>query len=145
LIGGFAVAAWGVPRATQDIDFAVAIGTKDPGALATFMGGHYESGGSDDPLKGVIRATVTAVGGSVPLQLVFLPVAFTNAIFQHVETLSIMTHTAPIVMGRRRSCRALMRMRPIAGNAAIHSLFDVSPLPRYKNLSSKKQTPSRSV
>lgn len=97
LIGGFAVAAWGVPRATQDIDFAVAIGTKDPGTLATFMGGQCESGGPDDPLRGVIRATVTAAGGSVPLQLVFLPLVFTNAIFQHVETLSIMTHTAPVV------------------------------------------------
>ena len=27
LIGGFAVSAWGVPRATHDIDFAVAIGS----------------------------------------------------------------------------------------------------------------------
>jgi hypothetical protein len=61
------------------------------------MGGQYESAGQDDPLKGVIRATVTVAGGPVPLQLVFLPLTFTNAIFQQVDTLSIMNHTAPIV------------------------------------------------
>ena len=41
LIGGFAVSAWGVPRATQDIDFAIAIDQADPQALATFIGGRY--------------------------------------------------------------------------------------------------------
>jgi hypothetical protein len=97
LIGGFAVAAWGVPRATQDIDFAVAVGTQDPKALATFMGGRYDAGGVDDPLKGVIRASVTIDAGSIPLQLIMLPAAFTDAIFQHVEMLSILNHQVPVV------------------------------------------------
>jgi hypothetical protein len=44
LIGGFAVSAWGVPRATQDIDFAIAIAQADPKALATFIGGRYQAG-----------------------------------------------------------------------------------------------------
>lgn len=51
LIGGFAVSAWGVPRATQDIDFAVAIGSANPQALATFLGGRFEAGEPDDPLR----------------------------------------------------------------------------------------------
>jgi hypothetical protein len=97
LIGGFAVAAWGVPRATQDIDFAVAIGTKDPRALATFMGGRYDGGGPDDPLRGVIRASVTVPSGSVPLQLIFLSSAFSDVIFQRVETLSLMNQSMPVV------------------------------------------------
>jgi hypothetical protein len=97
LIGGFAVAAWGVPRATQDIDFAVAIGSKDPYVLAEYMDGQYDIGGVDDPLKGVIRATVTVASGSVPLQLVFLPSVFTDAIFHQVETLSILNHRVPVV------------------------------------------------
>jgi hypothetical protein len=97
LIGGLAVSAWGVPRATQDIDFAVAIGTEDPHALATFIGGRYDSGGPDDPLRGVVRATVTVGSSSVPLQLVFLPSTFSDAIFQRVETLSIMNHRVPVV------------------------------------------------
>lgn len=97
LIGGFAVAAWGVPRATHDIDFAVAIGTNDPQALATFMGGRYEGGGPDDPLRGVICATVEVASTSVPLQLVFLPSMFTDAIFQKLEILSILNHRVPVV------------------------------------------------
>jgi hypothetical protein len=83
----------GVPRATQDIDFAVAIGTKDPRALATFMGGRYDAGGPDDPLRGVIRASVTVPSGSVPLQLIFLSSAFSDVIFQRVETLSLMNQS----------------------------------------------------
>lgn len=110
LIGGFAVAAWGVPRATQDIDFAVAIGTNDPQALATFMGGHYEGGGPDDPLKGVIRATVTVASAAVPLQLVFLPSRFTGAIFQDVKTLSILNHRIPVV-----NWEALVLLKVYAG------------------------------
>lgn len=97
LIGGFAVAAWGVPRATQDIDFAVAIGSNDPSNLAAFMSGQYESGGVDDPLKGVIRATITVASESVPVQLVFLPTAFTDAIFQRVELLPIMNRSVSVV------------------------------------------------
>jgi hypothetical protein len=65
LIKGFAVAAWGVPRATQDIDFAIAIGTKNVEELAVFLNGRYAAGGADDPLRGVIRTTVAA--GSVPV------------------------------------------------------------------------------
>ena len=44
LIGGFAVSAWGVSRATQDIDLAVALGTSAPLALATHLGATYEAG-----------------------------------------------------------------------------------------------------
>ena len=97
LIGGFAVAAWGVPRATHDIDFAIAIGTKEPQALAAFLEGRYDAGGPDDPLKGVIRATVTVGATAVPLQLVFLPAIFTDAIFEQIEMLSIMNHRVPVV------------------------------------------------
>lgn len=39
LIGGFAVSAWGMPRATNDIDFAVAIVAADPQALPIFLEG----------------------------------------------------------------------------------------------------------
>lgn len=60
LIGGFAVSAWGVPCATQDIDFAVAIGAADPQALANFMGGRYEA---------VNRTTHSVESGMPPSKL----------------------------------------------------------------------------
>jgi hypothetical protein len=37
LVGGFAVSVWGVSRATQDIDLAVALGVSEPQALAAYL------------------------------------------------------------------------------------------------------------
>lgn len=60
LIGGFGVSAWGVPRATQDFDFAIAIGQADPQALATLKGqttasqryaGHRVDGGDSGGIE----------------------------------------------------------------------------------------------
>jgi ribosome-binding protein aMBF1 (putative translation factor) len=49
LVGGFAVSAWGVARATQDIDLAVALGTADPARLAAYLKAGYQPGDPDDP------------------------------------------------------------------------------------------------
>ena len=47
LIGGFAVPAWGVPRATRNIDFATAIDSANPHSLTPLqMVGTFFSGGS---------------------------------------------------------------------------------------------------
>jgi hypothetical protein len=73
LIGGFAVSAWGVPRATNDIDFAVAIGAVDPQALAIFLGGRFEAGEADDPLRGLVHTSIQVGSTSVSLQLIFSP------------------------------------------------------------------------
>jgi hypothetical protein len=97
LIGGFAVSAWGVPRATQDIDFAVAIGSTTPQALAAFLGGRYEAGEADDPLTGVLHASFEGGNEPVPLQLIFLPPIFTKVTFQQVEWLPVMDRTVPVV------------------------------------------------
>ena len=97
LIGGFAVSAWGMPRATQDVDFAVAIGNTDPQALAAFLGGRYETGGPDDPLQGFMHASIDVDSIAVPLQLVFFAPRFTEVIFRHVERLSVMGQFVPVV------------------------------------------------
>ena len=97
LIGGFAVSAWGVPRATRDFDFAVAIGSVDPQALATFLGGRYERGDDDDPLRGVIHASLEIGSEVISLQLIMLPPAWTEVTFRHVETILIMDRAVPIV------------------------------------------------
>ena len=73
LIGGFAVSAWGVPRATNDIDFAVAIGAADPQALAIFLGGRFEAGEADDPLRGVVHTSIQVGSTAVSLQLISPP------------------------------------------------------------------------
>jgi hypothetical protein len=96
LIGGFAVSAWGVPRATQHIDFAIAIGSANPQALATFLGGRFEAGEPDDPLSGVVHAFIQVGADPVALQLIFFPSSLTKITFKHVVTLSVMERV-PVV------------------------------------------------
>lgn len=97
LIGGFAVSAWGVPRATQDIDFAIAIGSANPHTLATFLGGRFEPGEPDDPLKGVLHSSIQIGSVSISLQLILFPSSLTKIAFQQVETLSVMDQVVPVV------------------------------------------------
>jgi hypothetical protein len=97
LIGGFAVSAWGVPRATQDIDFAIAIAQADPKALASFIGGRYQAGEPDDPLRGVVVVSIEVEHEPISLQLVFFPSLLTELTFRHVETLSVLACSVPVV------------------------------------------------
>jgi Domain of unknown function (DUF1814). len=97
LIGGFAVAAWGVPRATHDFDFAIALGASDPRAAAEFLGGEYEAGDAEDPLQGVIHLSLGPAPASVPVQLVIFPPAFADLVFRHVESLPLMERIVPVV------------------------------------------------
>ena len=97
LIGGFAVSAWGVPRATQDFDFAIATSQANSQALATFLGGQYRAGEPDDPLQGVMDLPVEVEGQSIPLQLVIFPSIFTELAFRHVELLSVLGRIVPVV------------------------------------------------
>ena len=97
LIGGFAVSAWGVPRATQDIDFAIAIAQTHPQALATFIGGRYQAGEPDDPLRGVVVVSIEVEHEPISLQLVFFPALLTELAFRHVETLSVLECSVLVV------------------------------------------------
>jgi hypothetical protein len=112
LIGDLAVSAWAVPRATKDIDFAVAIGTADPHALAKFLGGHFEAGETDDPLKGVVHTSIQISAIPVSLQLIFFPSALTEVVFQEVESLFIMERKVPVV-----SWRSLILLKLYAGGS----------------------------
>ncbi len=73
LIGGFAVSAWGLPRATYDFDFALDPGRTDAFPLAEALGGQYRAGAADDPLTGLITLSVTVSDQSIPIQLLLLP------------------------------------------------------------------------
>lgn len=97
LIGGFAVSAWGVPRATHDLDFALALGTSDPGPLARFLQAEFYQGESDDPLRGVFRMRVEVEAIQVPVQLVLLPPVWNAIVFKSVRSLSVFGCTVPVV------------------------------------------------
>lgn len=97
LIGGFAVSAWGVSRATQDIDLAVALGTSAPQALSTHLGAAYEAGDADDPLQGAFHLTIETNGQEVPIQLILLRSKWTDVAFKGVTTLNILGCAVPVV------------------------------------------------
>jgi len=97
LIGGLAVSAWGVPRATQDLDFALAVSTDDTAELGRVIEGEYRSGGPDDPLRGVLTTVLAVDDRTVPAQLIVLPSAWTDLISQDLQMLSIFGTTVPVV------------------------------------------------
>lgn len=97
LIGGFAVSAWGVARATQDIDLAVALGTSEPQALANHLGATYEPGGIDDPLQGIFRLSLTCEGQEMPVQLIVLPSKLAALAFENIERLNTLGCSVPVV------------------------------------------------
>jgi hypothetical protein len=97
LVGGFAVSAWGVARATQDIDLAVALGTSEPQALAIHLGATYQSGDIDDPLRGVFRLVLKYEGQDVPVQLIVLQPKWAGVVFKGIETLKVLGCSAPVV------------------------------------------------
>lgn len=76
LIGGLALIAHGVGRATKDVGFlvdfplqqgpALAQSLKESGLPATFR-----KGGADDPIVGVIRITIPAAGDPIQCDILF--------------------------------------------------------------------------
>jgi Nucleotidyl transferase AbiEii toxin, Type IV TA system len=110
LIGGFAVSAWGIPRATHDIDFVLALGSAEAASLAAHLHAEFHAGESDDPLRGVFRMSVTVDHLSVPVQLVLLPPAWNTVVFAHVESLPVFGCTVRVV-----SWQALILLKLYAG------------------------------
>jgi hypothetical protein len=110
LIGGFAVAAWGVPRATHDLDFALALGVADPLAMSRHLGAEYQAGDADDPLCGVFQLTVTIEDVAIPVQLIVLPSVWNTIIFRGITTLSVFGCAVPVV-----SWQSLILLKLYAG------------------------------
>ncbi len=110
LVGGFAVAAWGVPRATQDLDFALVLGEADPADVSRQLEAVFHPGGPDDPLRGVFRARVSVADQEVPVQLIILPGAWTSIIVDGIVPLTVFGSTVPVV-----SWKALILLKLYAG------------------------------
>lgn len=112
LIGGLAVAAWGVPRATHDLDFALALGSADPSALSRSLNARFQVGEDDDPLRGVFQTTMTIEGVSIPIQIIILPAAWNAITFHGIEQLSVFGCEVPVV-----SWQSLILLKLYAGGA----------------------------
>lgn len=83
LIGGLAVSAWSIPRATADIDFAVSSPQLE--TLSDFLHGELRLGQFPDPLKASISFQLQGQFGAVPVQLVQFPPAWEKEIFHQPE------------------------------------------------------------
>ncbi|MEW6245373.1 MAG: hypothetical protein AB1555_01550 [Nitrospirota bacterium] len=90
LVGGFAVAVWGKPRATHDIDLAVALGAADPAMLAADLNAGYRPGDPDDPLSGVFRIEVSVGEHVVPVQLIVFEPKWADIVFRRVDIVSVL-------------------------------------------------------
>jgi len=97
LVGGFAVSAWGTPRATHDIDLAVALGAADPARLATHLQASYQPGDPDDPLRGVFSVALSTGEQTVPIQLIVFQPRWAEIVFKRVEMVSILKCQVPVV------------------------------------------------
>ena len=97
LVGGFAVSAWGVALATQDIDLAVALGTADPARLAAHLKTYYQPGDPDDPLRGVFRLELAVGKRTVPVQLILLQPPWADLVLEHVKKISVLECRLPVV------------------------------------------------
>lgn len=110
LVGGFAVSAWGLARATRDIDLAVALGGADPAHLANHLKASYQPGDPDDPLRGVFRLELPTGEHVVPVQLIVFQPKLTDIVFRRVKTLSVLDCEVPVV-----SWQALVLLKLYAG------------------------------
>lgn len=97
LVGGFAVSAWGVARATQDIDLAIALGTSQPKTLSAHLGATYQAGDAEDPLRGVFRLALKSKGQEIPVQLIILQSKWADVVFQGIETINVLGCPVPVV------------------------------------------------
>lgn len=111
LIGGFAAAAWGVPRATYDIDLALVTTSTDHQKIAEAIGAQFSAGDPSDPLRGVFHLTIDAQGQAVPIQLILLPTRWTDSVFKGLQPLPILDTSVPVV-----SWQALVLLKLYAGS-----------------------------
>jgi hypothetical protein len=111
LIGGFAAAAWGVPRATHDIDFVLVAGSTDHREIAEAIGAQFRAGDPSDPLRGVFHLTIDTKGQVIPIQLILLPTRWTDAVLNGLQTLPILDCSVPVV-----SWQTLVLLKLYAGS-----------------------------
>jgi hypothetical protein len=76
LIGGLAVAARGIVRATQDVDLMVALPVQEALSLEQSMRvsgfqATFHRGAPDDPLIGVLRLAIPASGAEIKCDVIF--------------------------------------------------------------------------
>ena len=99
VIGGYAVAAWGEPRATRDLDLLCS--AKDENALAAALrdaGLNFEHrlGELDDPISGVIHVELGTAGNPYDIDVLFGIRGAPGGIFARVRLVQIEDLMIPV-------------------------------------------------
>ena len=141
LIGGLAVSRWSKPRATVDIDLAIALGNSQLEELADFFEGEFRKGDIRDPLQGSITFQITSESGAIPVQALQFPKSWEEVAFHDVDSQTLEGVNLPIV-----DWKALVLLKLYAGSAldlqdAENILATVSPKKSdLEHLKNKAQT-----
>jgi len=93
IIGGFAVAAWGYPRATEDIDFAISVNRDRLKEVAAYFKGELKVGDFSDPLI----ATINFELEKCLIQLIVLPKNWEAIAFEDLQLINLMGTDLPII------------------------------------------------
>ena len=112
VIGGVAVARWGYPRATGDIDIAVALPENKLEDLAQHLGGNFTVGDIRDPLMASICFYEQTPQGKVPIQLLQFPPSWEKVIFEDSIEEKFQNYLLPII-----GWQSLILLKMYAGGA----------------------------
>ena len=112
LIGGLAVARWGNPRSTGDIDFAIRLGNRTLDELAELLKGTVRRADAKDPLAGAVTFRPIVKRGAAPVQLVVFHPAWDALIFEVASRVTVGKLRIPVV-----DWRALILLKLYAGGA----------------------------
>jgi len=97
LIGGLAVSAWGIPRASHALEFALALGTASPTAFPQYLNAEFHVEDHDDKSRGVYQLEYSTNDLNIPIHLSLLPPQWTRIIVDHEVELSILEFTIPVI------------------------------------------------
>lgn len=116
LIGAYAVAVWGVPRATHDIDFIADIpNDKMQEIIKTIQScglkTEVNTGDSDDPINSAIRVTYTDTNFEETIDILLGIKGISKEIFKRTSIFSVFNSNLPVI-----SPEDLIISKLIAGN-----------------------------
>jgi predicted nucleotidyltransferase len=101
LAGGYAAAAWGVVRATRDIDFLASVSLAQIGILVRELKkegfkADYRMGDRDDPVQGVIGIEPTNAVDAEPIEIILGIKKMPAAIFERARQVFILGLEVPV-------------------------------------------------
>ena len=115
LIGAYAVSAWGIPRATKDMDFIITaspdkIKDLDKALRASGLVTEITIGSPDDPVNGMIKVKFSCKGRGETIDLLLGVKGITKDIYARTVDLTVLGIKIPVL-----SAQDLVATKLIAG------------------------------